>query len=716
MKRLIPLLLAVILILPACTTETGGENMANYLTFSSENSFTISVKDAQKHWDGTLEYSTDGSSWAEWGGETSISSGEHDGKQCIYMRGIGNSKITGSAGSPRWVLTGTEIRCTGNIETLLDYETVADGGHPAMAAYCYNSMFQGCTSLVTAPSLPATTLAESCYYYMFYGCSSLVEAPALPATTLATNCYSGMFRGCTSLVAAPALPATTLADNCYNAMFYGCSSLTVAPMLPATTLTKYCYCNMFRGCTSLAFATAQSADYPYEYRIPTNGEGTEANNALLNMFTETGGTFTGTPEINTTLFAASDPVPAVSKLTISTGGSANGDGMALYNGVMLPKLPEYDGFSHQHLAYVDGKTLGASGGYILVLESCDSPMKYSDGMFVADANNTAFSHVSSVYVSDDELSAALEIPANEWLNETSTGTTALEPEFTPTWSNYDILNLSDGTVYLSASDPIPLDGMNVITWDGDTTGLTGDSFGATYKVSDTVLTKDELAQSYFVMRDNSGGQFGYVTAVEGNGCVYSADGLVTSVSQIGASGPYSQSYTETGTYFPVGGGDGFFVLLAYPASSGGSVTDTTATVNFSCTDLLYTDSVYRIKAWVYKVADGLDVTLAPTWTSDLFAGPSRSESHTFTGLTPATEYGIYAVIEEDGMETENTAQAGFTTTGEPEPEEPVTGFDHDAFCLGMASGFSGTGVIRAGGNHNNWLQGYLAGLALKGGT
>lgn len=34
-------------------------------------------------------------------------------------------------------------------------------------------MFNGCTSLTTAPELPATTLAQGCYSNMFKGCSSL---------------------------------------------------------------------------------------------------------------------------------------------------------------------------------------------------------------------------------------------------------------------------------------------------------------------------------------------------------------------------------------------------------------------------------------------------------------------------------------------------------------------------------------------------------------
>ena len=36
-------------------------------------------------------------------------------------------------------------------------------------------MFSGCTSLTTAPRLPATTLADNCYSYMFDSCSNLAS-------------------------------------------------------------------------------------------------------------------------------------------------------------------------------------------------------------------------------------------------------------------------------------------------------------------------------------------------------------------------------------------------------------------------------------------------------------------------------------------------------------------------------------------------------------
>ena len=121
-------------------------------------------------------------------------------------------------------------------------------------SYCYQSMFEGCASLVSSPELPATTLAISCYRYMLEGCASLVSSPELPANTLADYCYGNMFKGCVGLTVAPTLPATTLYNQCYDSMFYGCTSLTVAPELPATRLTYYCYYSMFRGCAGLTVA------------------------------------------------------------------------------------------------------------------------------------------------------------------------------------------------------------------------------------------------------------------------------------------------------------------------------------------------------------------------------------------------------------------------------------------------------------------------------
>ena len=198
----------------------------------------------------------------------------------VKFKGI-NSTFSGLKGSYyKFVMTG-KIRANGDITSLLngvggDYALSDNCFHgiftncsslvsaPALPAttlayYCYSSMFSGCTSLTSAPALPAITLAEGCYSSMFSDCTSLISAPTLPATTLVQSCYSSMFYGCTSLTNAPALPAITLAQSCYSSMFYGCTSLTSAPALPATTLAQSCYANMFNCCTSLTSAPALPA-------------------------------------------------------------------------------------------------------------------------------------------------------------------------------------------------------------------------------------------------------------------------------------------------------------------------------------------------------------------------------------------------------------------------------------------------------------------------
>lgn len=149
---------------------------------------------------------------------------------------------------------------------------------------CYGNMFYGCTKLTTAPELQATTLASSCYINMFIGCTSLTTAPELPATTLASECYRNMFTNCRNLTIVSELPATTLTENCYAAMFKGCTSLTTAPELPATTLADYCYYGMFNGCTKLnyikaMFTTTPSTSYTGNWVNGVAATGTFVKNA-----------------------------------------------------------------------------------------------------------------------------------------------------------------------------------------------------------------------------------------------------------------------------------------------------------------------------------------------------------------------------------------------------------------------------------------------------
>ena len=168
----------------------------------------------------------------------------------VYLAaGEGGNESFGSSTSAyhKFVINGL-VAASGDITSLRRF----DLEQTTLAVYCYNSMFQGCTGLTSAPELPATTLVASCYRSMFQGCTGLTSAPELPATKLAVFCYDSMFQGCTGLTSAPELPATKLMAFCYGSMFKGCTGLTSAPELPATKLKTSCYASMFNGCTDLS--------------------------------------------------------------------------------------------------------------------------------------------------------------------------------------------------------------------------------------------------------------------------------------------------------------------------------------------------------------------------------------------------------------------------------------------------------------------------------
>ena len=231
------------------------------ITFTGESSdFTLSVgTDGAKEWNGTVWYSTDHSTWTTWDG-TAISSVDKK----LYLRGKNNTKFYTSKGA--CLSLSAKAGCSGNIQTLLDYETPPTS---ILANNCYANMFGYCTGLTTAPTLPATTLKTECYYAMFYGCTNLVVPPELPAETLVTGCYGFMFSNCTSLTVAPLLSDTTLVTNCYTCMFSNCTSLKVNNTSGAKIFT----------CPS---------------NLPTG--------AVVNMFVNTGGSFTDTPTAGNTYY------------------------------------------------------------------------------------------------------------------------------------------------------------------------------------------------------------------------------------------------------------------------------------------------------------------------------------------------------------------------------------------------------------------------------
>lgn len=259
--------------------------MNNYLTFSSEKDFTIKTNNSTKNWDGVIEYSLDTITWNVWDGTTTLTSLNHK----LYLRGIGNSKITGLNNNARWVIDDIpksyvgSVECVGNIENLLDYETVEKNQHPTMASYCFR--------------------------YLFNYCHNLLTAPELPSMQLSTSCYAGMFVK-TSLKKPPALPAKILTPSCYSRMFESCEFLEEIPALPAKELVSYCYYYMFYHCIKLKLSTTQTDVYVKPYRIPSEGTGTGSSSEVYQMFAEIDyyDFSQGTPSINTTYYTSNNVV------------------------------------------------------------------------------------------------------------------------------------------------------------------------------------------------------------------------------------------------------------------------------------------------------------------------------------------------------------------------------------------------------------------------
>ena len=242
----------------------GGAAPTNVLKFtvnedSQAGTITLTIPSRLTEQECTnIQYSLNGKTWVTFenhGQGLTITTPTLIAGDSVYFRGQGTlisksnsvySHFTTSSSTFKISASGSIMSLIGNSDTLTDY--------------AFYFLFQGCTSLTTAPELPAITLARNCYAAMFYSCTSLTTAPALPATTLEDGCYSGMFYSCTSLTTAPALPATTLEDGCYTSMFRSCTSLTTAPALPATTLKDNCYTGMFRSCAQLNKITMLATD------------------------------------------------------------------------------------------------------------------------------------------------------------------------------------------------------------------------------------------------------------------------------------------------------------------------------------------------------------------------------------------------------------------------------------------------------------------------
>ena len=101
----------------------------------------------------------------------------------------------------------------------------------------------------------------------------------LPINTMYASCYESMFSGCTSLTTAPELPATELASNCYRNMFSGCKKLNHITMLATDITATNCLYNWVTNVSESGTFVKDESCYGIEYGNSGIPSGWTVNNA-----------------------------------------------------------------------------------------------------------------------------------------------------------------------------------------------------------------------------------------------------------------------------------------------------------------------------------------------------------------------------------------------------------------------------------------------------
>lgn len=159
----------------------------NYINFLMPNGGDITLTRNGNPTPVTLEYSLDGgatwTTWSEVGGVRTLTL-PAGGR--VWLRNASSTSTgfsTGDSDYYKFAFTDSAY-AYGDTRSLLCSRPFSG----VLTAHVFRYLFSRCSSLVTAPELPAMTLAPSCYAYMFAGCSSLDNVTMLATDISATNC------------------------------------------------------------------------------------------------------------------------------------------------------------------------------------------------------------------------------------------------------------------------------------------------------------------------------------------------------------------------------------------------------------------------------------------------------------------------------------------------------------------------------------------------
>lgn len=166
----------------------------------------------------------------------------------------------------------------------------------------------------------------------------------------------------------------------------------------------------------------------------------------------------------TLYLSASEPVLVEGSSDSEDSGDIVETDFMLYNGVKLPKLPEWDKETYKYALICGPYTVDDyPDAHYYSFAAVKLPLEFRAGNGYAFVSDTSLKYQSSRLATTQELAGYLNADGsalgsagvNAWgelTDWTMLGLTAYPPIL---WTNYYILN-SDDTVYLAPSDPVPI--------------------------------------------------------------------------------------------------------------------------------------------------------------------------------------------------------------------------------------------------------------------
>ena len=223
-----------------------------------------------------LMYKLNSNDWTQWDYNT-VTINKDD---ILYLKGDNSNEFSTSGSAyNNFSITG-KVELGGNIMSLL-YGDDFENNNTLPGTWIFYKLFYNCTGIISAKNLilPATTLANYCYNSMFENCTSLTEAPQLPATTLKNYCYYNMFYNCRKLNHITMLATDISAYNCLSSWVYGVASSGTFIKNSAATWD-------ITGVSGIPSGwTVEEIDVPSTYTIDSTEEEDINNPSELDYFT-----------------------------------------------------------------------------------------------------------------------------------------------------------------------------------------------------------------------------------------------------------------------------------------------------------------------------------------------------------------------------------------------------------------------------------------------